>query len=133
MRCLRRSAVRILSEAIGLRPLNVVRLLNSQSDITNRSLTAALSTVAGQTIIPIPVIGAMAGSMVGYLLGTSLYRETKEILEYPNWSQEQRDELKVKYSEAVELMNGYKKELSTLCKKDRFCSQIITEFLNQVE
>ena len=58
--------------------------------------------------------------------------EIKEILKNPNWSQEQREELKVKYSEAVELTNGFKKELSTLCKKDRFCSQIITEFLNQV-
>ena len=47
-------------------------------------LTAALSTVAGQDIIPIPVIGAMAGSMVRYLLGTSLYKETKEILKNPN-------------------------------------------------
>lgn len=95
-------------------------------------LTAAICTAAGQTIIPIPFIGAMAGSMVGYLLGTSLYKEIKEILKNPNWSQEQREELKVKYSEAVELTNGFKKELSTLCKKDRFCSQIITEFLNQV-
>lgn len=82
MRCLRRSAVRILSEAIGLRPLNVVRLFNSESDITNRSLAAALSIVAGQAIIPIPVIGAMAGSMVGYLLGSSLYKETKEFLNH---------------------------------------------------
>ena len=84
-------------------------------------------------VVTIESSGIAPATMVGYLLGTSLYRETKEILENHNWSQEQREELKVKFSEAVELMNGFKKELSTLCKKDRFCSQIITEFLNQVE
>ena len=96
-------------------------------------MTAALSTVAGQAIIPIPVIGAMAGSMVGYLLGTSLYRETKEILKNPNWSQEQREELKLKYTEAVDLIKGYKEELSAFGKKYSSYSKIIAEFLNHVE
>ena len=96
-------------------------------------LTAAICTAAGQAIIPIPFIGAMAGSMVGYLLGTSLYKEVKDILEHPNWSQVQREELKVKYNEALELMRRYEEELGALCKKDNYCCRIITEFLNQVK
>ena len=96
-------------------------------------LTAAICTAAGQTIIPIPFIGAMAGSMVGYLLGTSLYKEIKEILKNPNWSQEQREELKLKYTEAVNLINGYKEELSAFGKKYSSYSKIITECFNHVE
>ena len=75
----------------------------------------------------------MAGSMVGYLLGSSLYKEAKDILKNPNWSQEQREELKLKYTEAVDLIKGYKEELSAFGKKYSSYSKIIAEFLNHVE
>lgn len=38
-------------------------------------LSAAMFAVAGQALIPIPVVGAMAGSLVGYALSSACYGE----------------------------------------------------------
>lgn len=76
------------------------------------NLSAAMFAVAGQTLIPIPIVGAMVGSMVGYALSASFYTTLVESLKGAQISHENRIRIEKECEEAIALIEQYRAEMN---------------------
>lgn len=72
---------------------------------------SALFAAIGQVAIPIPVVGALAGSMIGYALSSASYGILLGSLKNAKLAQEERIRVQQECEEAIRLLRQYRKEL----------------------
>ena len=95
-------------------------------------VNSALYAAIGQIAIPIPVVGALAGSMLGYALSTMSYGILKKSLQEAKLAHERRREIEAECEVAVRMINEYKAEMekcinARLSQQRDFFSQVFTE------
>ena len=73
--------------------------------------TSAMYAAIGQIVIPIPVLGAMAGSMLGYFIGSASYRELKDCLKLAKLARAERIRIEKECNEAITLIRECRKRL----------------------
>jgi len=73
--------------------------------------TSALFAAIGQVAIPIPIVGAMAGSMLGYFIASSSYKELKDSLKIAKLAREERIRIEKECEEAIALLRECRAEL----------------------
>ena len=71
-------------------------------------LSAAMFAAVGQIAIPIPVVGAMVGSMVGYALSSSFYKELTQSLKEAKIAREERIRIEKECQEARAMIAEYR-------------------------
>lgn len=71
-------------------------------------LAAAVFASAGQVLIPIPVVGAMVGSMIGYSLSSTYYKELMQALDDAALAHEQRLAIEAECNEACRMIKAYR-------------------------
>ena len=78
---------------------------------------SALFAGIGQVAIPIPVIGALAGSMIGYALSSVSYNILKTSLSEAKFAREERIRIEKECNEAISLLRQYRQELEIAIQK----------------
>lgn len=78
------------------------------------NLSAAMFAVVGQALLPIPVVGGMVGSFIGYTLSSVLYKELVISLKEEKLSYERRLKTEKECEEAISLMERYQKEMDVM-------------------
>lgn len=80
------------------------------------NLSAAMFAVVGQTVIPIPIVGGMVGSMIGYTLSSVLYKELVSSLKEEKLSYERKVKTEKECEEAISLIERYQKEMDLMIR-----------------
>lgn len=73
--------------------------------------------VAGQALIPIPIVGGVVGSMVGYMLSGALYGKLKEAMSGAKLAHEERVRIERECEEAVKAIRKFRAEMEDLISK----------------
>ena len=68
----------------------------------------------GQILIPIPVVGAIAGSMIGYALSGALYENLTSTLKEAKLAYEERIKIERDCSEAVKALKEFRSKMEKL-------------------
>ena len=71
-------------------------------------LSAAMFATAGQVMIPIPVVGAVIGSTLGYALSSAFYKELTQALKEEKLAKERRIAIEAECSEAIKMIESYR-------------------------
>lgn len=74
-------------------------------------VTSAMFAAVGQVVIPIPILGAMAGSMLGYALSSASYHILLDSMKEAKLAREERIRIEKECDEAVKMLQEYRKEL----------------------
>lgn len=74
-------------------------------------ISSAMFATIGQTVIPIPVVGAMIGSMVGYTISSASYGLLLESLKEKELARKRRIAIEKECEEHIKLIRAYRKEL----------------------
>ena len=77
-------------------------------------LSASAFTMMGQIAIPIPVLGGLIGSMVGYAITNSLYQGFFDVLKEAKLSAERRQMIEMQCAAAAALARQYENGLKEL-------------------
>ena len=77
-------------------------------------VTSAMFAAVGQVLIPIPIFGAMAGSMLGYALSSVSYHILLDSLKEAKLAREERIRIEKECAEAVKMLQEYRIELEKL-------------------
>lgn len=75
-------------------------------------LSATMFAAAGQILIPIPVVGAMIGSMVGYALSSACYKELLGALKEAKLAHEERLRIEKECEEAIKMIVQFREEMN---------------------
>lgn len=75
-------------------------------------LSATMFATAGQILIPIPVVGAMIGSMVGYALSSACYKELLGALKEAKLAHEERMRIEKECEEAIKMIVQFREEMN---------------------
>jgi hypothetical protein len=90
-------------------------------------LTAsALFGAIGQIAIPLPVVGAMIGSMLGYALSSACYGQLVSALNAAKLAREERIRIEAECAEAVKMIRQYRAEIEA--DISRYLSEHIATF-----
>ena len=74
-------------------------------------VNSAMYAAIGQTLIPIPVVGALAGSMIGYALSSASYKILSESLKEAKLAREDRERIERECSESVKMLKEFRQQL----------------------
>jgi hypothetical protein len=74
-------------------------------------------TILGQAAIPIPVVGMVIGSMVGYALSTMFYGNILAAFEGAELARERRIQIEKECEEAIRMMRQYRAEMEEAIEK----------------
>lgn len=74
-------------------------------------VNSAMYAAIGQVLIPIPVVGALAGSMIGYALSSASYKILSESLKEAKLAHEDRIRIERECEESIRMLRAYRKEL----------------------
>ena len=77
-------------------------------------VTSAMFAAVGQIVIPIPILGAMAGSILGYALSSASYHILLDSLKEAKLAKAERIRIEKECAEAVKMLQEYRKELEKL-------------------
>lgn len=80
-------------------------------------LSAAMFAVVGQAVIPIPVVGAMIGSMVGYALSSACYGELVDALKEAKLAHEERIRIERECEESIKMIVQFREEMNDAIEK----------------
>ena len=80
----------------------------------------------GQAMIPIPIVGGVVGSLVGYALSSSLYGGLVERLNGAKLAHEERLRIERECQKAIEMLKEYRKQMEDLIS--RYLTEHITAF-----
>lgn len=89
-----------------------VECLEELGEKGTSQLSAAMFAVAGQALIPVPVVGAMIGSMAGYALSCACYKELTEALKEEKQAKEERVRIESECAEAIRIISQYRMEMN---------------------
>lgn len=73
--------------------------------------------VAGQALIPIPIVGGVVGSMVGYMLSSTFYGGLKEALMSAKLAREEELRIERECREAIRAIQEFRARLEALISK----------------
>lgn len=79
--------------------------------------TSAVFAGLGQAVIPIPIVGAVAGSMIGYALSGVFYGELVNSLKAEKLSREERIRVEHECSEAIKALKEYRANIESLISR----------------
>ena len=74
-------------------------------------VTSAMFAAVGQMVIPIPILGAMAGSMLGYALASASYHSLLGSLKEAKLAKTERIRIETECEEAVKMLQEYRQKL----------------------
>lgn len=77
----------------------------------------ALGAGIGQVVIPVPIVGMLVGSMVGYALSSVSYNILVTSLSEAKLAREERIRIELECNEAIAMLQQYRKELEALIQK----------------
>lgn len=75
---------------------------------------AGVGYAVGQAIIPIPVVGGIVGSMIGYALTSAYYNEVVQALQVGKIAEEEYYQVKAECEAAIDAIKEYRAELEVL-------------------
>lgn len=98
------------------------------------NIGAAMFTVVGQTAIPIPIVGALVGSMVGYALTSAFYGNLTTAIKEANIARENRIRIEEESKEAISMIQQYRAEMNAYIQR-YFChyNNIFNDALTQMD
>lgn len=79
------------------------------------NISAYIFALAGQAVIPIPVVGGLVGSIVGYTLTSKYIQEIKNSFKEAKYMHEERIRIERDCKEAIAMMKKYREEMNALC------------------
>jgi hypothetical protein len=88
--------------------------------------SSAMFAVLGQMAIPIPLVGAMTGSMIGYALSSACYKELLGALKEAKFAHEERLRIEHNCEEAIEAIREYRAEMEGVISN--YLKEHITSF-----
>ncbi len=74
-------------------------------------VNSSLYAVIGQALIPIPVAGALAGSMIGYALSSASYKILSNSLKAAKEARERRIHIEKQCAESIKMLKEFRREL----------------------
>lgn len=80
-------------------------------------VNSALYAAIGQVAIPIPVVGALIGSMLGYALGSASYGALTQSLKEAKMAREERIRIEAEVAESISMLREYRAELEAIISK----------------
>ena len=83
-------------------------------------ISSAMFALVGQAAIPIPIVGGLAGSMVGYALSSASYGILVQSLEEKKFAAKERGQIEKICEEHIEMIRSYRVEIE----------QVIHEYLS---
>ena len=83
-------------------------------------VSSVIFAIAGQELIPIPVVGGIIGSMIGYTLTTAFYKEILGTLKEAKLTHDERIRIEKESAEVISLMRQYRKEMNSLINRYLF-------------
>lgn len=78
------------------------------------TIASAMFAVVGQAAIPIPVVGALVGGMVGYALSSATYSVLTDSLKDAKLAKEERKRIEEACKEYIDMIREYRKEIEEL-------------------
>ena len=101
-------------------------------------VNSAFYAAVGQAVIPIPVVGAMVGSMVGCVLSTASYDILQSSMLEAKVSEQQRIQVEYACKEHIAMLQEYKAELEHMiaeymAEQTAFFDDVFTEMLNALK
>lgn len=94
-----------------------VQCLEQMGEMGYGMTASALFAGIGQVAIPIPVVGALAGSMIGYALSSVSYNILKTSLAEAKLARAERIRIERECNEAIAMLRQYRKELEITVQK----------------
>lgn len=76
------------------------------------NIGAAMFSVVGQAAIPVPIIGALVGSMIGYALTSAFYGNLTSTLKEAEIAHEIRIKIEKECEEAISMIRQYRDEMN---------------------
>lgn len=80
-------------------------------------ISTAVYASLGQTVIPIPVVGAIVGSVVGYSLNKVLYQQLRTALHEKRLAKEERHRIETECKNIILKMEEYEKEIENITSR----------------
>ena len=80
-------------------------------------LSSALFATIGQVAIPIPVVGAMIGGMLGYALASASYSTLLDSLKNAELAKQERERIEAACNEHIAIIRQYRQEVDLLIKE----------------
>jgi hypothetical protein len=77
-------------------------------------LSAAMFATLGQIAIPIPVVGAMVGSVIGYALSSAFYKEFVGSLKEARIAKDRRKQIEEQCSVALSMIAAYRADIDLI-------------------
>ena len=74
-------------------------------------VSSAVFAAIGQILIPIPVVGGLIGSMVGYALSSACYGQLTSALKNAKLARERRIQIEAECAEAIRMIREYRAEM----------------------
>ena len=74
-------------------------------------VNSAMYAAIGQIAIPIPIVGALAGSMIGYALSSASYKILTDSLKAAKIARERRIAIEKECAESIKLLKEYRQQL----------------------
>ncbi|MBR3813796.1 MAG: hypothetical protein IKK38_07960 [Spirochaetaceae bacterium] len=94
-----------------------IQCLEELGEKGTSQLGAAMFAAAGQTLIPIPVVGGMIGSAVGYALTSACYGELLSALKDAKLAHEERLKIEKYCEEAIKMIIEYREQMNETVNK----------------
>lgn len=79
-------------------------------------IAASYGAVAGQALIPIPMVGGMIGSMVGYAFASSYYNGLVTIMQDRKLAREERIRIEAECKELLDAIKIYRQEIEQIAE-----------------
>lgn len=77
-------------------------------------MSSSMFAVAFQAAIPIPVVGALVGSMVGYAFSSAYYKEVLNVFKEAKLAHERRLRIEAECAEAIKMIREYRERLESI-------------------
>jgi len=91
-----------------------VECLTEMGEKGTGMLSSAMFTVIGQAVIPIPIVGGMIGSMLGYALSSACYGQLVGALQEAKLARKERIRIENECEEAIAMIRQYRAEMEKL-------------------
>ncbi len=108
--------------------INEVELLKQLGKANTTLISSGAMAVAGQALIPIPVVGALIGSFVGATLSNIFFNAFLKAREEAKLARQRRIEIEKECREIIKRLEAYQNQFQEVCEQ-YFCET--TKFFNQ--
>ncbi len=96
------------------REIDGVECMETLGEQGTGMLSSAMFAAIGQVAIPVPVVGAMIGSMVGYSFSSAAYGILTESLKDAKMAKEEREQIEKTCEEHINMIREYRSEIEKI-------------------